>query len=90
MPPKPGILTTEFWMNIIGILATAAVGILNLAPGELAKLPAPFGGIAAGVAGLVIPIATAWLARHYTQNRTELKLAAAAAGAGASVAKLNA
>jgi len=89
MPPKAGFFTSEFWLSAVSILAAALVGVLQLTPAALAKLPPPWGGLAGALAGVVVPLVIGWITHRYIGSRTDIKLAAAQAGAAAPVTALN-
>lgn len=76
---KAGWKTSEFWLSVCSILATAGVAILEKLPEQLGQ----FSTIAGAIAKFIVPIVSAWVVANFIKSRTTIKVAAIAAGAEA-------
>lgn len=77
---KPGWQTSEFWLHVA---AAAAIGILTEVQSRSSALPP----LAQGIVGMLAPLAIAWIAKNYGDQRTDVKQAALAAGQAAGAAQ---
>lgn len=75
---KPGILSTEFWISLIGQLVSILVLTGVLAPGDATDINAFVAKAAVQIAALIGSIALAW---KWIHDRTKLKAAHAEAQA---------